>query len=169
MLEITASRPGRLALGTLAVPTFQPLTIKESDLSTRKFDRAVADAYWYHDAIAMRLLRRTIAVFVGYMIFAVSAGLLFKLSGHNPHATASLMFMIISTVYGMVFAALGGFVATKLSGSAQAVGALIALGAAASLVMSPSTDAKWSQLSAILFMAPSAVFGGALLVRKFAK
>lgn len=116
----------------------------------------------------MKLLRQIGAVLVGYAVFAVSAGLLFNVSGHNPHAPASVGFMIFSTLYGMLFAALGGIIAMKLSTrhAAAFVGILIGIGASVSLLLSPAADAKWSQIAAILCMAPSAVLGAALLRKK---
>jgi hypothetical protein len=105
---------------------------------------------------------RTIAgVIVGYLIFGVSAVLLFVLSGRQP---ASQAFMIGSIVYGMVFAFIGGWVAATLAkrrgGAALWVGIVIAVGAVISLLASPAGGAIWSQVSALVLMAPSAVLAG---------
>jgi hypothetical protein len=118
----------------------------------------------------MQSLRSIAAVVAGYLVFALSAAALFQLTGVNPHASASPTFMILTTLFGIVFAALGGMLAVRLSASRSsiqgwAVGALIALGAAASLIFSPATDARWSQVTAILLMAPAASLGGSLLAR----
>ena len=107
----------------------------------------------------VRLLRSLLAVVLGYAVFAVSGGLLFRVAGRDPHAVQDLWFVVLAVVYGMVFAGLGGVVAARLAPSRGAVHAgvvtgLIALGATVSLVR--SAGATWSQWSAILLMAPCA-------------
>lgn len=109
----------------------------------------------------MRLLRSVAAVVVGYMVFAVSAGLLFGLTGVNPHAPQSVPIMAGTVVYGIVFAVLAGLVAVRLAPGRPAlhaalVSAVIALGAGASLIASPPAEARWSQWTALLLMAPAA-------------
>jgi hypothetical protein len=114
---------------------------------------------------------RTVAgVIIGYVIFAVSAALLFQVSGRNPHGGVSMPFMLSSIVYGMFFAALGGWVAARIAKTpwkpAIAVAVVIATGALLSISMSSSRDARWSQWSAVLLMAPSALIGGWLVGRR---
>jgi len=116
----------------------------------------------------MPILRSIAAVIAGYLVFALSAAALFQLSGMNPHGGASMAFMALTTLYGMVFAGLGGILAVRLSATrlpahAWAVAGLIAIGAGISLLLSPTTDARWSQITAILFMAPAAALAGSLL------
>jgi|CXWL01.1.fsa_nt_gi peptidoglycan/LPS O-acetylase OafA/YrhL len=116
----------------------------------------------------MTLLRpaRSIgAILIGYLIFALSAVALFQGSGREPHAPQPTWFMTLSTLFGMVFAGIGGWVATKIAPShpqrhAAAVAVLLGLGAGVSLLTSPAVDATWSQWAALLFMAPSAYLGG---------
>jgi hypothetical protein len=118
---------------------------------------------------------RTVAgVIVGYLVFAISAALLFSLTGQNPHAAASIQFMMMTTIYGMVFAVIGGYVAEWLARApawraAIAVGVVIAVGATVSLITSPRQDARWSQLAALVLMAPSALVGGWLALRTRAR
>jgi len=118
----------------------------------------------------MRVLRTVAAVIGGYLMFVFSAVALFQLSGRNPHAPQPLWFVIASTIYGMVFAALGGLVAARVAPARSllhvgTVAAVLALGASVSLVTSPSADATWSQWTALLLMAPSAYLGGRLATR----
>ncbi len=108
------------------------------------------------------MLRTIGAVIIGWLIFAVSATLLFRLSGQEPHAPATAKFMIGSIIYGVGFGFLGGWVAASLAkrrGAALAVGIIIALGALVSLVAQP-TAARWSPISALVLMAPAAALGG---------
>ena len=113
------------------------------------------------------MLRGIGAVIVGYLCFAVPAVALFAMTGRDAHAQAPLGFMIGSTLYGMFFAGLGGYVAARLAGRhpfrhAVALTLLIAVGALVSVVTSPPTDAVWSQVAAVCLMAPSATLGGLL-------
>src|SRR3954465_6080541 len=108
-------------------------------------------------------MRSAVAVIVGYVIFAISAVLLFQISGQKPHGVVSSQFMMLSIIYGMLFAAIGGFVAETIARrpgperrdaqvfkAAIALAVVIAVGAIVSILMTPSTEARWSQWSAII-------------------
>lgn len=123
--------------------------------------------------IAMKLLRSAFSVFAGYLLFAVSAFSLFQLSGRPPHREAPWAFMAASCAFGSLFAALGGYAAGWLAGRSPlrhgvAVGAVLAAGAGFSLASMIGKGAIWSQASALIFMAPSAVVGGWLRSRQIA-
>ena len=113
-----------------------------------------------------QVLRSIVAVVAGYLVFGASAAVLFPLTGRDPHAPAPPAFLIWTTIYGMVFAAAGGYAAAAIAPRkprvhAAIVGALIAVGAVVSIVAAPS-DAQWSQLTALFLMAPAAAGGGML-------
>jgi uncharacterized membrane protein YfcA len=114
-------------------------------------------------------MRSVVGVVVGYLIFALPAALLFQLSGQNPHGVVSRQFMITSIVCGMVFAALGAWVAEKIAKNpwkpAVALAVVIGVGAVVSMATTPSTEPRWSQWSAIFLIAPSALIGGWLATR----
>ena len=119
----------------------------------------------------MNVLRSVAAVILGYVLFAVSAALLFQLLGANPHAPQSMAFMTGTIVYGIAFAFLGGVIAARAAPGrptlhAGAVSMLIAAGAIASLLASPSSDATWSQWTALLLMAPAASLAPILVRRR---
>jgi hypothetical protein len=110
------------------------------------------------------------AVVAGYFVFAASAVLLFQLSGQAPHEAAPLAFKIATVVWGVVFALVAGWLAAHVSvrqpaAHAAGVAAVIALGAVISIAARPS-DALWSQVSAIVVMAPCAWLGGVLAARQ---
>jgi hypothetical protein len=69
----------------------------------------------------------------------------------------------------MLFAALGGYVAQRIGTAAWkpaiALAVVIAVGAIASILGSPGTESRWSQWSAVILMAPSALIGGWLAMR----
>ena len=117
------------------------------------------------------MVRSVIAVIAGYLIFALSALLLFRLTGRNPHAPAEIWFVIVTIVYGLFFATLAGFVAALLGKGFEmehslAVASLIAAVGAASLLSEVKSDAIWTQLAAILIIAPCAMLGGYLRQRR---
>jgi hypothetical protein len=116
------------------------------------------------------MVRSVLAVIVGYVLFAVSGVVLFQLTGQPPHGEASIAFMITATLYGMVFALLGGYAGGYIAGRkplvhGAAVAAILALGAGVSLIATIGRGAIWSQVCALLLMAPSAVLGGWLRAR----
>jgi len=106
-----------------------------------------------------------LSVVVGYLIFALTAFALFQISGQPPHQRAPVSFMVGSTIYGCVFAFLGGYVAAFLAKRRPlthgvAVALVLALGAALSLIATIGKGAIWSQVAAIALMAPCAALGG---------
>ena len=119
----------------------------------------------------MKVGRRILGVVIGYLIFAVSAAFLFRLTGHNPHAPQSTLFMLSSIAYGIVFAAAGGYVSAALGGGSPrvqggVVALIIALGATVSLLTASRVGSAWSMLAALFLMAPSAAVGGILRARR---
>jgi len=117
------------------------------------------------------MARSVLAVIVGYLIFALSAFAFFQITGQPPHQAAAMPVMLASITFGMVFALLGGYVAAWLArrrhlAHAIAVAALLVLGAAISLISTLGKGAVWSQVAALALMAPAAVFGGWLRLRR---
>ena len=111
-------------------------------------------------------MKSVLAVLVGYMIFAVSVIALFQVAGVDPTQEATLTFRIISMIYGVFFALAGGYVAGWIAGTkeiahASAVACVLAAIATVSIV-AQSGHALWSQIAALGFMVPAAVFGGVI-------
>lgn len=119
----------------------------------------------------MQALRSIAAVILGYLMFALSAVLSFRISGQAPHAPAPFGIMLAHILVGVVAAFAGGYVAALLAGRKPAahgiaVALLLALGAAVSLVSTIGHGAIWSQVAALLVMAPGAAFGGWVRARR---
>ena len=119
------------------------------------------------------MTRSILAVVVGYFIFALSAFAFFKLSGQPPHQAAPMPIMLESIAVGMVFALLGGYAAAWLArrrpvAHGVGVAAVLALGATISLFSALGKGAVWSQVAALVLMAPCAVLGGWLRFRQVA-
>jgi hypothetical protein len=111
------------------------------------------------------MLRSAGAVAAGYLIFGVSATLLFQLSGQALHDAAPTAFKLASIIWGAVFALVAGWLTARVAGRRPAthaaiVGALIGLGAVVSLLLARPGDARWSQMAALVIMAPCAWIGG---------
>jgi FtsH-binding integral membrane protein len=122
----------------------------------------------------VNLGRKVIAVILGYIVFAGSAVLLFKIAGRDPHAPQNFGFKLFAVLYGIVFAALGGLLAariapTKRNVPAALVAILIALGATISLIATWGAGSTWSQWAALLLMAPSALFAPMAVYRRTQK
>ncbi len=114
-----------------------------------------------------------LAVFVGYVIFAALSFAIFRVSGQAPHAAAPMSFMALSIVSGMLFACAGGYAAGVIAGRnpqahGVAVSVLLAIGAGVSLAATLGHGSVWSQVAALLLMAPSAVAGGWFRARQTA-
>jgi uncharacterized membrane protein YhaH (DUF805 family) len=116
----------------------------------------------------MRILKAIGAAIGGYLVFALTAVALGQLSGRNLHAAQPAWFVGLTTVYGMVFAALGAILAARVAPhrgwAVTIMTSLVVAGAVGSLIASPATDARWSQWMALLFMAPSALLAPRLRV-----
>ena len=115
----------------------------------------------------VRALRSILAVLAGYAVFVLGAALVFGLSGQKPHADASASFKTLAIVVGTAFAIAGGYLTATMArkspvAHAIALGILLASIAAWSIHASPIKDPIWSQVSALLFMAPAAILGGVL-------
>ena len=54
------------------------------------------------------MVRSVVGVIAGYLVFGVSAALLFGLSGRDPHAHQDVAFVVLSTAYGVACAGVGG-------------------------------------------------------------
>ncbi len=67
------------------------------------------------------MLRVISGVIIGYLVFALSAMALFRVTHHNPHAPASISFEASTVIYGIVFALLAGYIARFIAGKQNAM------------------------------------------------
>jgi hypothetical protein len=117
-------------------------------------------------------MRTVLGVVAGYVIFAISAVALFALSGTDPRSPATTLFMVSSTLCGMLFALAGGYVAGAIARrhdrlASTIVAVMIAVIAGASALSDRAAGGSlWTQLAAIVLIAPSALIGGALHHRR---
>jgi hypothetical protein len=117
------------------------------------------------------MLRSIAGVAAGYLVFALSAVLLFQVSGQDPKSFPELWFLVGSTLYGIAFATLGGFVAAVIAGRRPALHAIVVaaiIGALAlvSLIASLGRGSVWSEIAVLFFMTPAAAIGGFIRDRR---
>jgi hypothetical protein len=110
------------------------------------------------------LMRTTLAVIAGYVIFAGSAVLLFHLTNIDPHSPATIGFEALTMAYGFAFAFVSGFVAGRVGRRTDlvcgiALALVIALGATISIIARPGAGALWTQAAALILFAPASLAG----------
>lgn len=113
------------------------------------------------------MYRTLVAIIVGYIVFAGSALGAFLLLGRTPRIAGSSQIVIAGVVWGIAFAVLAGYVTQKIARrddllAAIAVAFIVGTGAVISFVIRPGRGAIWSQLAALLLMAPAVILGGRL-------
>ena len=111
------------------------------------------------------MIRKILAVIVGYAIFVITSLLLFKISGQKPHADAANFFIICSAIYGALFSIIAGYATNLISKSSTLnVNYILALLIAgfASFSLFKSEGNHWTQILAIVIFAPISILGGML-------
>lgn len=107
-------------------------------------------------------------VIIGYLLFAVSAFLLFRVTHQDPHAPTVMGFEIVAILYGVFFAFLAGYWGTGIAGRsdmvvASIIAVIMAAGAIASMI---TKGVGWSPMSALLLMVPAELVGGYVQAKK---
>lgn len=109
--------------------------------------------------------RKFAAVGIGYLIFAISAVLLFQLSAHDPHSNPTLSFAVFVISYGMVFACAGGFVARWIAGGKSMTvnyALAVLMGALAAFSLFATRGNHYTQIAAVFLFAPISILGGVI-------
>jgi len=111
------------------------------------------------------MLRSVAGVVAGYIVFAASAFAMFRVSGRDPHQLQDASFVIFSIAWGMACAFAGGYLAAAIAGRKArfhggVVALIVALGAVASMLAQPGAGSWWSQVAALVLIAPAALLGG---------
>jgi hypothetical protein len=118
----------------------------------------------------MNILRSIGAVLAGYLVFGLSTALLFTIMRQDPHAAAATVYIVGATIYGAVFGAIGGFLTAWIATWRRMIHVAILAGviagvAAVSMLTRASDEPLWSQLAAMLVIAPAAIVGGWIRVK----
>jgi hypothetical protein len=103
------------------------------------------------------------------MVFAVSAVLLFNLTGQKPHADATISFKVITALYGAFFSVLSGLILQLIARTKNLtlnfVLAFI-MDAFAAVSVLTSSGSHWTQLFAIVVFAPASIVGGLIYLKR---
>ena len=115
-------------------------------------------------------MRGVLTVVSGYLIFAGSAVLFFRLTNVDPHSPVAVGFEMLTIAYGVAFALLGGFVAGNIARrtdlmSGIVLALVVALGATVFIIARPGAGALWTQTAALLLFAPASVAGDWIRIR----
>jgi len=115
------------------------------------------------------MIRKILSVIAGYLIFAVTSVLLFKLAAQDPHQPASGQFMMITLAWGIFFSVIAGMIVQLVSGSRTLflnyiLASMMFAFAAISMILSKGSH--WTQLFAMLVFAPVSIVGGILMLRR---
>jgi hypothetical protein len=115
------------------------------------------------------VIRLVLSVILGYATFAISAVLLFQLSGIDPHADPTMGVLLLTVTYGIVFSFMGGYLTQVISGTRTltvnyVMAGLMVVFAAFSLLK--TTGNHYSQITAIVLFAPSSILGGLTYLKK---
>jgi len=118
------------------------------------------------------MIRQIISVIAGYAIFVATSLALFKVSGQNPHSDPTLIFVILTAVYGAVFSFLAGLLVPLISKTKELkvnyVLALIIAGFA-TFSLFKSSGNHWTQILAIFIFAPVSILGGLFYIKRSSK
>jgi hypothetical protein len=116
------------------------------------------------------MIRKILGVIAGYAIFVVTSLAYFKLTGHAPHADPTLLFVILTAIYGALSAFIAGLVTQLISRTKDLkinyVLALIIAGFA-TFSFFKSSGNHWTQILAIFIFAPASILGGLFYIKRY--
>lgn len=109
------------------------------------------------------MLRKVTSIITGYAIFVATLLVFFKLSGQNPHSDASLNFMVITAIYGVISSLVSGLVTKLISGTKNLkinyILSLIIAGFATFSFFKAEGN-HWTQILTIFIFASASILGG---------
>lgn len=115
------------------------------------------------------MIRKIFGVIGAYLIFAVSAVMLFQASGRDPHKMQSTGFELSTAAYGFLFSFLAGIVLQSIARTRSlGINFILAgiMAGFAALSMLLSGGSHWTQWLAIFVFAPASVAGGWVYLRR---
>ncbi|WP_316771825.1 hypothetical protein [Pedobacter frigiditerrae] len=115
------------------------------------------------------MIRKILAVIVGYIIFAATALAFFKVFDIEAHSVASTTVMIQTAINGIIFSALAGWITQLIAKTGNLkINYILALLIAAFATFSffKASGEHWTQLMAIFIFAPVSIVGGWIVVRR---
>ena len=118
------------------------------------------------------MLRSILSVIIGWLVYGISIGILIIMTGIDPHGESSVFFNIGSSLYGIVFSFLGGFITALIVKHRHFIHsvalALLYIFIAIS-AMSLTDGTHWSEWVSIIVFAPFVALGGWIRVKNMNK
>ena len=115
------------------------------------------------------MIRNILSVLAGYIIFVITSLALFKLSGQDPHADPTTIFVILTIIYGAAFSSVSGFI-TQLIAKTKNITLNYVLcfimAGFATFSLFKTTGNHWTQLLAIFLFAPISILGGLFYIKR---
>jgi hypothetical protein len=109
------------------------------------------------------MIRKALSIIASYAIFVATSLVLFKISGQDPHSDPTTFFVILTTIYGVVFSFVAGLVTQPIARTTNLklnyILAFIIAGFA-TFSFFKSEGNHWTQLLAIFIFAPVSILGG---------
>ena len=109
------------------------------------------------------MIRKILSIIIGYGIFVVTSLALFKFAKKDPHLDPTTTFIILTTIYGVIFSFVAGLVTQLIAKTANLkISYLLAfiIASFATFSFFKSDGNHWTQLLAIFIFAPTAILGG---------
>ena len=111
------------------------------------------------------------AVLGGFLVFSLSAVLLFNISGRPPERWPGAAFATFAIAYGGVFAAVAGYTTARLApraplAHAMAFAGLLLAASTFSYFIQQAGASTWSLVSTVFVSVPAAILGGYFAARR---
>jgi len=109
------------------------------------------------------MIRNILSILAGYVIFVITSLALFKLSGQDPHADPTTIFVILTVIYGAAFAFVAGLITQLIAKTKNITPNYVLcfiIAGFATFSLFKTTGNHWTQLLAIFIFAPISILGG---------
>ncbi len=118
------------------------------------------------------MIRKILSIIIGYGIFVVTSLALFKFAKKDPHLDPTTNFIILTTIYGVIFSFVAGLVTQLIAKTANLkISYLLAfiIAGFATFSFFKSDGNHWTQLLAIFIFAPTSILGGLFYNKRYKK
>ena len=109
------------------------------------------------------MIRIILAIITGYTIFVITSLTFFKVSGQNPHADATPLFIIGTAIYGVISSFISGLITKLISKTKNLrINYILAfiIAGFATFSFFKAEGNHWTQILAIFIFAPISILGG---------
>jgi hypothetical protein len=118
------------------------------------------------------MIRKILSIIIGYGIFVLTSLAFFKFAKKDPHLDPTTTFIILTTIYGVIFSFVAGLVTQLIARTANLkISYLLAfiIAGFATFSFFKSDGNHWTQLLAIFIFAPTSILGGLFYNKRYKK